>query len=118
LDADLRGVIYMDMKIQIVGARGSKANPSCCCGGSSCNPDMTLEDAAEEIRELLAAEGFPEAEVRVEDPSEPDCDPKAKKAAEASQDLLPLVMINGRVCAFGGVKGDVLLTLVRKMGGL
>ncbi|MCX7828765.1 MAG: hypothetical protein N2315_06100 [Thermanaerothrix sp.] len=108
----------MEVRVQIIGPKGSKANPSCCCGGESCDPAKTLEDAAEEIRALLASEGFPHAEVRVEDPSEPDCDLKARQAAEASPELLPLVMLNGRVCAFGGVKGDVLLKLIRKMGGL
>ncbi|WP_281745637.1 hypothetical protein [Thermanaerovibrio acidaminovorans] len=77
-------------RVFIVGPKGSKANPSCCCGGSQCDPEMTLEGAAEEIRRILSAEGF-------EDVS---------------------VMVDNKVAAYGGVKPDLLLRILRKMKGV
>jgi len=51
---------------------------------------MTLEGAAEEIRRILSAEGF-------EDVS---------------------VMVDNKVAAYGGVKPDLLLRILRKMKGV
>lgn len=102
----------------IVGPKGSKANPICCCGGSQCDPEMTLEGAAEEIRRILSAEGFEDVSVTVEDPSDPSCDHVARRAAESSPDLIPLVMVDHKVAAYGGVKPDLLLRILRKMKGV
>lgn len=105
----------MELTVHLIGPSGSKANPGCCCGGVSCNPDMTLEEAAQEVQRALSAEGFENVSVTMEDPSDPECHSKARHAAESSADLMPLVMINGRVAAYGGVSVDAIVRIVRKM---
>ena len=102
--------------INLVGRRNDLLNPGCSCGGASCEPSETLGEAVENLGAFLSAEGFRNVSVHLADPEDAGCDPKMKELFEGHRELLPLTVINGKITFYSGLRKDMLLKVLKKLG--
>jgi hypothetical protein len=105
-----------DTVIQIVGREKEPVNPGCCCGGELTEPAETVGEAVESLQEFLRSEGFRNVQVRLADPEDPACDGKMKELAVGHEELLPLTVINGKITFYSGLKKDMVIKILRKLG--
>jgi hypothetical protein len=93
--------------IRILAKRAALANPGCSCGGVSCNPSLTMDEAVEDLKEYLEAKGY-SADVALVDPSDEQCPDDMRALAESHDGLLPLTLIDGEVSLYAGVRNEMV----------
>lgn len=70
----------------------------------------------ENLAAFLNAEGFRNVSVHLADPEAEGCDPKMKELFEGNRELLPLTVINGKITFYSGLRRDMLLKVLKKLG--
>jgi hypothetical protein len=101
--------------IQILGNGDDLLNPGCSCGGKTCDPSLTISKAVEDLRSYINSKGYLEVDISIAEPQGNGCPEKLKELARSHSDLLPLVLVDGKVSFYGGFQKEVIEKLLSKL---
>ncbi len=93
--------------IQILAKKETFANPGCSCGGVSCDPSLTMEEAVDALKRYLEEKGY-HVDIALVDPYEEHCPQDLRAMAEGHGGLLPLTLIDGEIVLYAGVRNEMV----------